>query len=352
MADGARQPSILAIAVSVVLLAAPGAGLGPSQGFALPAEHANLAFREGSLSPTVARKTSATWQGGRMTSGTGEQLELFVSDAYGADQVQRWASFFFAMPHGTELGLLTVYVAPLEEVGSLCGDDALGCYWGNRLVTIGEAVDSVPAEEVATHEYGHHVAFNRDNAPWLAVEWGTKRWASYANICSRERAGSVHPGDEDSWYRLNPGEAFAEAYRVMAETKRGASAFAWSLVDSSFIPDAGALRAVDDDVVRPWSAPSPTGIVARFRSKGPKIWTRKVATPLDGIFSLKLTMPAGALYDATVLGADAKTVVARTLWSGTGEKSATSQVCGERSLTIRVVRRGVPGRFSIALTRP
>ncbi len=71
-------------------------------------------------------------------------------------------------------------------------------YWGNRLVTIGDAVDSVPAEEVATHEYGHHVAFNRDNVPWLAVEWGSKRWASYANICSRARAGSVYPGDEDS----------------------------------------------------------------------------------------------------------------------------------------------------------
>jgi hypothetical protein len=93
-------------------------------------------------------------------------------------------------------------------------------------------------------------------------------------------------------------------------------------------------------------------MAARFNAKGSKTWTRKVATPLDGVFTLKMTIPHGALYDATVLAADGKTVVARSLWSGNAEKSATFQVCGERSLTIRVVRRGVPGRFSIAFTRP
>jgi hypothetical protein len=351
--DVGRHPSILAIGASfLVLLAAPGAGMGPPQGLASPAGHDSVAFREGSLSSSAARKASTAWQGGRVTSSRGEQLTVFVSNAYGVDQVQRWADFFSALPHGTELGLLTAYVAPLEEVEAMCGGDALGCYWSNRLVTIGGAVYSVSAEEVATHEYGHHIAFNRDNAPWLAVDWGTKRWASYTNICARQKAGSVYPGDEDAWYRLNPGEAFAEVYRVLVETKSGTSAFTWSLVDSSFLPDAGALRAAEEDVVKPWSAPSPTQVAARFRAKGPKTWTRKVATPLDGVFNLRLTMPQGALYDATVLGADGKTVMARTLWSGTGEKSATFQVCGERSLMIRVVRRGAPGRFSLAFARP
>ena len=218
---------------------------------------------------------------------------MFVSDAYGADQVQRWADFFSALPHGSELRDLTAYVAPIDEVGWMCGPDALGCYGGNRLVTIGDPIGSVSAEEVATHEYGHHVAGNRDNAPWLAVDWGTKRWASYQNVCARAKAGSVYPGDEGSWYRLNPGEAFAEAYRVMVDTKRGASVFTWSLVDSSFLPDASALRAVEDDVMKPWSAPSSTRLVARFRTSGPKVWTRKVATPLDGIFSLAVTLPQG-----------------------------------------------------------
>ena len=323
--------------------------MGPPQGLASAGQ---VSFRDGSLVPSAARKLSATWQGGRMTSAGGEQVTLFVSDAYSADEVQRWAEFFFALPHGTELGKLVAYVAPFEEVGRLCGSDALGCYWSNELVTIGGAVDDVSAEEVATHEYGHHIASNRDNAPWLAVDWGTKRWASYANICSRAKAGSVYPGNEESWYRLNPGEAFAEVYRVMVETKDGATGFAWSLVDSSFIPDATALRAVEQDVLQPWSASPPITMAGRFNGKGSRTWTRKVATALDGIVNLAVTMPQGALYDAMVVGPDGKTVISRALWSGKGEKAATFPICGERSLTIRVVRRGAPGRFSIVLTRP
>lgn len=287
-----------------------------------------------------------------MTASTGDQITLYVSDAYGPDQVQRWADFYARLPHGSEFGVLTAYVAPLAEVQTMCGDEALGCYWSNRLVTIGESVGWVPAEEVAAHEYGHHVAFNRSNAPWLAVDWGTKRWASYVNICARAKAGTVYPGNEESWYRLNPGEAFAEAYRVLTETKSGATTFIWSLVDGSFYPDATALRAVEDDVMKPWSASSSTRLVARFRTSGPKVWTRKVATPLDGIFSLAVTLPRGGLYDVTAVAADGKTVVARALWAGTAEKSATFQICGERSLAIRIVRRGAPGRFSIAMTRP
>ena len=348
---GGHYRAIVALAASVVvLLLAPGAGLRPSQGFA--AEHAGLAFREGSLWPSAARKASTAWQGGRMTSSSGEQVTVLVSDTYGADEVRRWADFFFALPHGVEIGLLTAYIAPLEEVESMCGGDALGCYSSNRLVTIGEAAYSVSAEEVATHEYGHHVAFNRDNAPWPAVDWGTKRWASYANICTRAKAGSVYPGDEDAWYRLNPGEAFAEVYRVMVDTKRGVGAFTWSLVDSSFLPNAAALRAAEDDVVKPWSASPPTRMAARFSANGSKTWTRKIATPLDGVVSLAMTMPQGALYDAAVIGPDGKTIVGRALWSGKAEKTASFQICGERSLTIRVVRHGAAGRFSIALARP
>ena len=279
-----------------------------------------------------------------MTSNTGEQLTVFVSEAYGADQVRRWADFFFALPHGSELGRLTAYVAPLDDVAIMCGADAL--------VFMGDSLPSVSSEDVAAHEYGHHVAANRDNAPWTAVDWGTKRWASYANICARAKAGSVYPGDEDAWYRLNPGEAFAEVYRVMVNMKRGAGSFTWSLDDGSFLPNAAARGAAEDDVLRPWSATPSTRISARFGVKGSKTWTRKVSTPLDGIVSLAMTMPAGALYDATVVGPDGKTIVARALWSGKAEKTATFQTCGERSLTIRVVRRGVAGRFSIALARP
>jgi hypothetical protein len=256
------------------------------------------------------------------------------------------------LPHGSELGLLTAYVAPLAEIEQLCGSDALGCYGGNLLATIGDAVDWVPPEDVARHEYGHHVAFNRSNAPWLAVDWGTKRWASYASICARAASGTVYPGDEDAHYRLNPGEAFAETYRVMAEVKAGATGFAWSLVDASFSPDPTALRAVEEDVAKPWTAPTASVAAARFRPKGSKTWALNLATPLDGLLEARLTMPTGALYNVSLLSADGKTTLAKSLWSGTGEKALSFQVCGQRSVLIRVTRKGQAGRFRVAFSRP
>ena len=67
----------------------------------------------------------------------------------------------------------------LPEVQALCGRSALGCYGDNQLVMTGDAVGGFEPEDVARHEYGHHVAFNRSNTPWKGLEWGPKRWASY-----------------------------------------------------------------------------------------------------------------------------------------------------------------------------
>ena len=87
---------------------------------------------------------------------------------------------------------LTAYIATPDEVAALCyGDDVLGCYQANMLVAIGDPVDGESPQEVVRHEYGHHVAANRVNAPWPSIDWGTKRWASQANICSRATGGSV-----------------------------------------------------------------------------------------------------------------------------------------------------------------
>ena len=56
-----------------------------------------------------------------------------------------------------------------------------------------------------------------------SVDYGTKRWASYENVCARKiAAGVLFPGAEDvAPYMLNPGEAFAETYRVLNEQKLG-----------------------------------------------------------------------------------------------------------------------------------
>ncbi len=99
-----------------------------------------------------------------------------------------------------------------------------------------------------THEYGHHIAASRDNDPWPAVEWGTKRWASYLNVCRRSQAGQLFPGDEGDRYALNPGEAYAEDYRVLNERREGLPESAWTIVDQSLYPDQTALDLLAQDV--------------------------------------------------------------------------------------------------------
>ena len=88
-------------------------------------------------------------------------------------------------------------------------------YGQANLVVLGDAVGGITPTSVAAH--GHHIAANRSNAPWLALDWGTKRWATRMSICARRGARTAFPGDEGDNYSLNPGEAFAEAYRVLVE---------------------------------------------------------------------------------------------------------------------------------------
>ena len=155
-------------------------------------------------------------------------------------------------------------------------------YGDNRIVMIGDSSAGVSAQAVASHEYGHHVALNRVNAPWPAEDWGTKRWASAVNVCSRVAAGTAFPGDESDHYTLNPGEAFAETYRALNESKAGATSFQWLVVDASFFPDPSALQAVEQDVVQPWVAPTTQILAGRFVPRGRSVWTLPLATPLDG----------------------------------------------------------------------
>ena len=295
---------------------------------------------------------SSAWQGGSFTASTGETVRVLVSDSYpdGTAVGQRWADFFASLLHGTELGLVTVHVVTPAEISQLCGPHALGCYGGGDIVFMGETVAGVTAEEVARHEYGHHVAANRANPPWLAIDTGPKNWASAANVCLRTRQGTAYPGNEDRYYTLNPGEAFAEVYRVLSELRAGATSYSWSLVDQSFTPDQAALSAAEKDVVAPWSAPSTRAVSARFN--GTKAaWKTTVSTPLDGTLAVSLTFPRGGLHDLVVLDADGRTVLGNGLWSGGAEKRLATTVCGQRSIVLRVTRRGTGRAFSVRVTR-
>jgi hypothetical protein len=278
-----------------------------------------------------------------------ESERVRVSPAYGdpAAIAARWSSFFSSLVHGSELSLLDAYVAPLAEVRQICGSDhVLGCYGDDHLVIPDEGSGSVAATSIATHEYGHHIAFNRVNPPWIAVDTGTKRWATAERVCPRVAAGTAFPGAEDGNYPLNPGEAFAESYRVLIETSGGLPP-TWPIVDPSFNPDAAALAALRQDVVDTWTGPTATTLRPLF-ARGAHAWTLKLATPLDG--SLHVQVVPGA-DDVTLLGDDGR-LLRRGAWTSSGAKAADYLVCGQRTVVVRVTRHAPARRFTLRLSVP
>jgi hypothetical protein len=275
-------------------------------------------------------------------ASTNESVDVAVSTSYPADQSigQRWADFFAALPHGFELARLKAYVAPLSEVHEICGGSAVGCYGDDQLILTNETALGFAPEEVARHEYGHHVALNRSNAPWPAFDWGPKRWATAAHICPRVRWNEAYPGDESLLYKRNPGEAFAEAYRVLVDSQLGVVNPSWPLVDTSFYPDHAAMDAVEQDVVSPWKSPTPHS----FRGHG-EIWERRMATPLDGTLTIRLTRPARL----ELIGDDGRAMRPTTQRG----RLLAYQVCGQRSVTVRVISRDAPTRqLDIRVTAP
>jgi hypothetical protein len=302
----------------------------------------------------VAHLAMLGWQGGPTTATDGETLTVNVSDSIPEPDAvrQRWANFFVGLVHGSELQLLTVYVVPAAEVGADCGGDpnVLGCYGSQQLIVPNETVLGVPPEEVARHEYGHHIANNRLNAPWQAIDWGPKRWATQMNVCSSTQQGLTFPGSEDDHYRLNPGEGWAETYRALNDTKAGLP-ITWQVVDARFYPDQAALAAAEQDVVAPWAAPTSHGFRGAFRA-GKTKWKVALATPLDGELRVTLSLPRPRLYRLTVLSGDGATVLASGLWSGTTTQTASFTVCDQRSLLIQVTGDGKAGRFTLRTTQP
>ena len=310
-----------------------------------------LADRTPPLSDSLARRlesTHSSWPPYR--AATGELVHVAVSGSYsdGESIGQRWADFFAGLLHGDELQLLHALIAPLPEVQALCGQTALGCYGDNELVMTGDAASGFEPEEVARHEYGHHIAFNRANTPWKGLEWGPKRWASYEGVCARARAGTAYPGDEGLLYRLNPGEAFAESYRLLNDIRSGAVELLWPIFDRSFYPDAGALSAVEEDVVAPWTGPSPAVVRRSVRGNAGPIAAFRLVTPLDGTLIVRLR-PAGS-YDVFVVGGgDPLRATGRV--SNSRETRLTYQICGERSVAVLVTGGAAP-RFEVHVTTP
>jgi hypothetical protein len=293
--------------------------------------------------------------GGSITAANGETVTVYAQNELLATDpaaTQEWADFLTTLLHGPELSQLTLDVAMLDRVGRLCGPDALGCYdpGSDTIVAMGQDIPGVTARSVVTHEYGHHVANNRLNDPWETIDWGTKRWASYENVCAKTKAGTLFPGDEGRFYELNPGEEFAEDFRVLNERRSGIPESPWEVVSPSLYPDQAALDLLAQDVTSPWTANTKTTYKS---SLGPRASGRgfRVSTPLDGDFTATMTFPAKARFILRLVDPATGKVVA-TAPPTSRTRTVSTSVCGQRTLQVQVKRVTGAGAFTLTVSEP
>jgi hypothetical protein len=289
--------------------------------------------------------------GGEYTTRSNEQVTLYTSKSYAVDDAanQRWADFLGGLIHGSELSTVTVYFATPVEADRLCSGaldlmhNVLGCYGSNTIVAPGEDTARVSAESVLTHEYGHHIAANRSNAPWRPLEWGAKRWASAMNICAMTRSHVVFPGDESLLYRLNPGEGFAETYRWVNERVEGDPIGTWDVLDTWLYPGHSAIQAIADDVLHPWTANRTTSVTGRFTARGSSVRRFRFTSGLDGTFTTSAT--GEPTLRIAIL--DGRKILAR------GQTSARATICGGiRAFTVQVTRTSGTGSFRLETSLP
>lgn len=276
----------------------------------------------------------------------GQSIQVEVSSGYQLDPaaVQSFVSFLGGLLHGSEMSRLTAYLATPREITRICGFGALACYFpgSERMVVAGEDVpgSEPPRELVIAHEYGHHVAQNRDNSPWVAIDRGTKRWSTYEGICPGIRRGTIRP----SRYWQNPGEAYAEAFAFYHYPN--VIPWDWDIAR----PDQGAFDAIYADVADPWTHRASSNWTGTLSARATRD-VRLVSTPLDGRLGVELDGPPGADFDLRVLAPGQNRVLARSLGSGADE-TLRYTICGRGSVRVEVKAYRGEGPFEVTTRTP
>jgi hypothetical protein len=72
---------------------------------------------------------------------------------------------------------------------------------------------------------------------------------------------------------------------------------------------------------------------------------------LDGTLMLVLKAPRAALFDLSLVGPDNR-VLAEGIVRGVSTKRLDFELCGQRSLLVRVTGGGASGRFTLSVSEP
>ncbi|CAB4921111.1 unannotated protein [freshwater metagenome] len=281
-----------------------------------------------------------------ITTPSGVTLPVTIDTRLGAAgtvAAQRYADILDGLPHGDELAELRMTLVPSAEVNARCGGSdssgILACYSpsASRMILPGDGVDPAGGysiEYVLTHEYGHHIAANRSNAPMTALDYGPKRWSSYELVCDKVGQGRLFPGDQGANYLRDPGESWAETYARLTYPDEP-----WRF-STLLEPDAGALVAASLDVSDPWTGGKTRTFRSTLTRSGATSRSFAITLRLDGRLAVRLHGPRGAQYDLRM--SSLGVVRTRTRTRGAQDSIVYGNACREareERVTLTVLRR-------------
>lgn len=283
----------------------------------------------------------------RYPVGDGNTVRIILSQVYQPEAAvaQSVATFMGGLLHGREVSRVTVYLASPDEIRLACGEGAEACFNSAEdriLVPAVPPPSGISQEDILAHEYGHAVANARRNDPFPAVLFGPKRWSTYEGVCPRV----FRDPEAAVRYRDMPGEAFADAFRLVNGGQPSLFIF-----NRAYFPTARARELIRSDVLDPW-APSPPEIRrGSLPAGGPPTRVHRILAPLDGLLRLNLLAPPGADYDLELRTPFLRQPLAVGKRRGRAD-AITSLICGQRSFRLIVRRQRGAGPYRLSVSRP
>ena len=251
-----------------------------------------------------------------------------------------YASLLRAAPHGDEIARLRIDVVSWDELHSICGREAGGCY--SRDVMVVPAGQDAATAHTFLHEYGHHIDRSRA-VDGVREPNGAPEWWRARGMAELVRLGSVARSYALGWDR-SIAEIFAEDYARLA-LGQTTHRIAW-LGE----PDENVLAAIKADLgLGPAPAPTTTPPALKpvsIERSGTLAPRRRVAIPF-GLLGPGRSVKATATIAARAtleIRCDGARVALKTLSAGTRTVTIDRRNLGPAECTATLTNAGTRAR--------